>query len=384
MKSLPQELYDYAVALYRRLHQIPERGFDLPKTVAEVKKELDAMGIPYTEAYGQCSIVGYLGHKENVPTLGLRADMDALPIGEQTDLPFASQNPGVMHACGHDSHTAILLTVAKYLKSVENDLTCNIRLFFQPSEEGPASGARMMVENGCLEGVDRVLCVHCDGAIPSGSLGIRSGDTTAACAALTLKFHGVSSHASLPEKGIDAIAMAVDAYGELKAMVKEEAGDRSYIWSVGAFQAGEVHNIIADLCTQKISFRFYDPEFAQRVHKRAEEIIGQIAKRYGGRAEMDWDMISGPVYNDPDMANKMCDVARKLEIPMVRIDPKRTSEDFAWFISRVPGALFRYGVYCPEDGCTATVHRPDFKIHEPAMEKAILAFIQFALDFSAY
>ena len=167
-------------------------------------------------------------------------------------------------------------------------------------------------------------------------------------------------------------------------MVKEEAGDRSYIWSVGAFQAGEVHNIIADLCTQKISFRFYDPEFAQRVHKRAEEIIGQIAKRYGGRAEMDWDMISGPVYNDPDMANKMCDVARKLEIPMVRIDPKRTSEDFAWFISRVPGALFRYGVYCPEDGCTATVHRPDFKIHEPAMEKAILAFIQFALDFSAY
>lgn len=382
LKSLPRELQDYAVALYRRLHQIPEIGFDLYKTVAEVKKELDAMDIPYSEAYGQCSLVGYLGHKENVPTLGLRADMDALPIGEQVDVPFASKTPGVMHACGHDSHTAILLTVAKYLKSVEGDLPCNIRLFFQPSEEGAVSGAHMMVENGCLEGVDRVLCVHCEGSIPSGSLGIQFGDAMAACVPLTLKFHGLSSHATLPEKGIDAIAMAVDSYGELKAMVKEEAGDRPYIWSVGVFQAGEVHNVIADLCTQKISFRFYDLEFAERVHKRTEEIIERIAKRYGGRAELEWHMSCGPVYNDPDMANKMCAVADQLGIPMVRMEPKRSSEDFAWFTSRVPGVLFRYGIHCPEDGCTATAHRPDFKIHEPAMEKAILAFIQFVLSFA--
>ena len=139
MKSLPQELRDYAVGLYRRLHQIPERGFDLPKTVAEVKKELDAMGIPYTEAYGQCSLVGYLGHKENVPTLGLRADMDALPIGEQTDLPFASKTPGVMHACGHDSHTAILLTVAKYLMPIRSMKPTDCRMTDSPEQDNSPS-----------------------------------------------------------------------------------------------------------------------------------------------------------------------------------------------------------------------------------------------------
>ena len=211
IKTLSPELYDYAVSLYRRLHQIPEIGFDLPKTVAEVKKELEALDIPYSEAFGQCSLVGYLGHKENVPTLGLRADMDALPVQEQVDIPFASKTPGVMHACGHDSHTAILLTVAKLLKSMEEELPCNVRLFFQPSEEGAVSGARMMVENGCLEGVDRVLCVHCEGTIDSGSLGIQFGDAMAACVPMTLKFHGLSAHATMPERGIDAIAMAVDA-----------------------------------------------------------------------------------------------------------------------------------------------------------------------------
>jgi len=382
IKSLPQDLYDYAVNLYRRLHQIPEIGFDLPKTVAEVKKELDAMNIPYTEAYGQCSVVAYLGQKEDVPTLGLRADMDALPVQEVVDVPFASKTPGVMHACGHDSHTAILLTVAKYLKSVEEDLPCNIRFLFQPSEEGPISGARMMMENGCLEGVDAVLGVHCEGAIPSGSLCIPSGAAVAACVPVTLKFYGLSAHAALPENGIDAIAMAVDAYGTLKEMVKEEAGDRPYIWSVTVFQAGDAHNLVANLCTQKISFRFYDLEFAERVHKRTKEIVESIAKRYGGRAELDWRMICGPVNNDPNMVNNLREVAKELEIPLASMAPKRTSDDFALFTSQIPGCLFRYGIYCPEDQCTAIVHRPDFKIHEPAMEKAILTFINYALGFS--
>ena len=380
MKTLPQELYDYTVDRYRRLHQIPEVGFDLPKTVAEVKKELDAMQIPYSEAFGQCSLVAYLGKKENAPTLGLRADMDALPVQEKTGLPFASRIPGAMHACGHDSHTAIMLTVAKILKSMEEELPCNVRLFFQPSEEGAVSGARMMVENGCLEGVDRVVCVHCEENIPTGSLGIQIGNAMAACVPMTLKFHGLSSHATVPEKGIDAIAMAVESYGALKAMVKEEAGDRPYIWSVGVFRAGEVHNIIADLCTQQISFRFYDMEFAENVRRRTLEIIEDIAARYGGRAELEWHMSCGPVYNDPKMAQKMCHIAGEMGLPMVIMDAKRSSEDFAWFTSRVPGILFRYGIHCPEAGCTAPAHRPDFQIHEPAMANAVLAFVNFVLE----
>ena len=380
-QTLTQEQQDYCVSLYRKLHQCPEIGFDLFETTAIVEKELQAMGIPYTTKYGKCSLVGYIGNKENVPTIGLRADMDALPIQEQVDVPYKSRNPGVMHACGHDSHTAILLTVAKILKSMEEALPCNVRLFFQPSEECLESGAKMMAENGCLEGVDQVLCVHCDGSIPAGSLGIQFEYAMAACVPATVRYYGLASHATIPENGIDAVAMAVDAYGELKAMVKEEAGDRPYIWSVGVFQGGEVHNIIPELCTQKISFRFYDMDFAESVHKRAVQILDDIAKRYGGRIELDWAVSCGPVYNTPAISNKIESIAQKLEIPVVHMPARRSSEDFAWFTARVPGCLFRYGIHSPEDGCIATAHRPDFKIHEPSMGNAVLGFVNYVLEF---
>lgn len=381
LKQVPQELFDYAVDIFHKIHMHPEIGFDLPVTTALVASELEKMGIPYTDRYGRCSLVGYIGSKEGVPTLGIRADMDALPVQEQLDVPYASRIPGIMHACGHDTHTAILLTVARILKGMEQELPCNIRLLFQPSEEGAVSGARMMVENGCLEGVDAAICVHCEGSIDSGKLGIQLGDSMAACVPATLKFHGLSSHATLPERGVDAIAMAVESYGALKQMVKEEAGDRAYIWSVGVFQAGEVHNVIADLCTQKISFRFYDMDFAERVHKRTQEIIEQIAARYGGRAELEWHMSCPPVHNDEALVRQMCAVAEELELPMVIMDAKRSSEDFSWFTSKVPGVLFRYGIYNEATGCTATAHRPDFKIDGESMKPAILAFVNFALRY---
>ena len=381
MKTVPQELFDYTVRIFRQLHMYPEIGFDLPRTTALVAAELDSLGIEYTDRYGKCSLVAQIGHDEALPTLGLRADMDALPVHEIVDVPYKSRIDGAMHACGHDSHTAILLTVAKVLKSMEGQLPCNVRLFFQPSEEGAVSGAKMMVENGCLEGVDAAICVHCEGTVASGTLGVQLGDAMAACVPMTLKFYGTASHATLPERGVDAIAMAVESYGLLKAMVKEEAGNQPYIWSVGVFNGGEVHNVIADLCTQKISIRFYDMEFAERVHQRTEQIVQEIAARYGGRAELEWHMSCPPVYNNEALAKQMCDVAKKLSIPMEIMPAKRSSEDFSWFSTQKPGMLFRYGIYNEATGCTNTAHRPDFKIDEEAMKTAILAFVNFVMQY---
>ena len=142
MKTVSPELFQYMCDLYHRLHQCPEIGFDLYETTAIVAAELDAMGIPHTDKYGKCSLVGTIGNKEGVPTIGLRADMDALPIHELADVPFKSRNEGVMHACGHDSHTTILLAAAKVLKEHEAELPCNVKLFFQPSEECADSGVR--------------------------------------------------------------------------------------------------------------------------------------------------------------------------------------------------------------------------------------------------
>ena len=383
MKCVPNEIFEYAVATYRMLHKIPEVGFELYKTVEAVAAELDKIGIEYTDRYGKCSLVAQIGHKEGVPTIGFRADMDALPVNEKTDLPFASTHPGAMHACGHDSHTAILLAVAKYLKTVEDKLPCNVRFFFQPSEEGAVSGAKMMVDNGCLEGCDFVAATHCETLIPTGSIGYTSGPIMAACAPITLRFHGITSHATLPEHGVDAVAMAVDSYYALKAMVKEEAGDQPYIWSVGKFAGGDVHNVIPDLCTQEISFRFYDNDFAERVHQRILVIIDEIAKRYGGRAELDWRVSTCPVINDKALLDHFESILKGVEdIKLDFVPQKRSSEDFGWFTNSCPGILFRYGIYNEEKGTVHPAHRPDFMIDEDGLKQAILAFVNLAENFN--
>lgn len=383
MREVSQELFNYALAVRRQLHMCPEVGFDLPKTVEIVKKELTDMGIPFTECYGQCSVVAYLGDKENVPTLGIRADMDALPVHEKVDVPFRSQIDGQMHACGHDSHTAILLAVAKVLKAREAELPCKIRLFFQPSEEGAVSGAKMMVDNGAMDGVDAVICTHCDNDLDAGMIGVHSGDYMAACVPVTIRFFGRTAHAALPHMGIDAVAMGVEAYTELKKMVAQEAGDRPYIWCNGHFSGGEVHNVIPDLCTMYISFRMYDMAFAQRVMEKAKMICDRIAESYGGRAEVQWHMSTGAVHNDEAMQKQFNQIVSQV-LPLTEMPRRMSSEDFAWYLTKKPGIIFRFGTRNEKKGCTALAHRNDFCIDEEGMKSAILAFVNFALQYKTY
>lgn len=382
MKTVSPELFQYMSDLYHKLHQCPEIGFDLYETTAIVAAELDAMGIPYTDKYGKCSLVATIGDKEGVPTIGLRADMDALPITEEVDIPFKSKNEGAMHACGHDSHTAILLTAAKVLKSREADLPCNVKLFFQPSEECAASGAKMMVDNGCLEGVQSVLATHCEAPLQPNTIGYCVGDCMAACIPITLKFYGKSAHATIPQNGVDAIAMAVESYVRLKEMVKQEAEDRPYIWSVGQFAGGEVHNIICDEVTQQISFRFFDEPFALRVMAKAEEICREIAERFGGRYELQWKISAVAVRNDEKLADKLCSVVEKLDgIKLQQVPRRNSSEDFAWFLREVPGILFRYGSGDITKGIVETAHNPKFRINEEGMKAAVLTFVNFVLEY---
>ena len=240
-----------AKELYQNLHQCPELGFDLVETIKIVKSELDALNIPYTEKYGKSSIVAEIGKGERC--IALRADMDALPIEEKSELPFSSKNKGCMHACGHDSHTAILLAVSRYLKDNEDKLSTKVRLIFQPSEECAVSGAKMMVDNGVMDGVDSIICTHCDNGINVGEISLCSGEYMAACVPLTIVFYGKSAHATLPEHGVDAIDMANKAYCQLKRFVLENSNDNSYIWSVGKFSGGTAHNIICDKCEMNIT-----------------------------------------------------------------------------------------------------------------------------------
>ena len=371
--------FEKAVELYRELHQVPGVGYDLDETLKIVKRELDAAHIPYTEKYGRSSVVAEIGSGERI--LALRADMDALPILEQSGLPFASKFPGKMHACGHDSHTAVLLSVAKYLKEHEGDLQCRVRLVFQPSEETTESGGRMMVENGVMDGVDRIICSHCDNSIESGKIGVCEGDYLAACVPLRVKFFGKSAHAALPHEGINAIAMAATAYHRFEQAVTELAGDLRYIWSVGKFAGGKAHNIISDFCEMEISFRFFDMDFAARVKTAVFDICKEIENSFGGRIEIDWDMVAGPVHNDKDVVKDLMAAIADSDVEVLKVSQRMTSEDFGWYITKTKGMLFRCGTRNEAKGCTSLVHCSDFKIDENGMKSALQVFISCAMNF---
>ncbi|MBQ3493554.1 MAG: amidohydrolase [Clostridia bacterium] len=373
-----EKYYSRAFELYKTLHENAEVGFDLPETVKIVKKELDACKIKYTEKYGKGSIVAEIGSGEKI--IALRADMDALPIEEQSGVPFTSKNKGVMHACGHDSHTAILLAVARYLKENEDRLRVKVRLIFQPSEECAISGAKMLVDNGVMDGVDQIICTHCENEIDFGQIGVCVGNYMAACVPLKIIFYGKSSHAALPKHGIDAIAMTNDAYIELKKYVKENFADEDYIWSVGRFSGGTAHNVICDKCEMDISFRFFDVERSKIVENGVKNICEDIAKRYGGKTEVMWEMSTGPVINDSKIIDRIRNIANKNSIKINEVKKRMSSEDFGWYLQKSKGAIFRYGTKNDEYGCNTVAHTSNFKIYPEGMKTAITLFCDYVLS----
>ena len=379
---ISEELFNHVVELRRTLHRHPELEFDLPFTVSVVKAELDAIGLPYSEEFAPCSVVAYLGNDPAKKTLALRADMDALPVEEKTDLPFKSEIPGRMHACGHDTHTAIMLGVARYLKKHEAELSCNVRFFFQPCEESEESGARVMTDNGVMDGVDAIVCTHCDVKYHPDEIGVCGGWYMAACMPYRIRFFGKTAHATAPETGVDAIRMAYEAYGALEKAVKEEAKDERYIWSVGIFQGGTAHNVISDYAELTVSFRYFDPAFADRALRRVEAECQAIADRFGGSFRIEAGVSSNAVYNDPALVERFRQVIEKdPELKLREEHMRMGSEDFNWYLSKAPGFLFRYGIRNEETGCTAAGHCNTFKVDENGMKYAIQAFTDFALAF---
>lgn len=372
------ELFPYAVEIRRDLHRHPEVGFELNRTATLVRNELIKMGYTPTDAYGKCSVVADIGQGEELVVV--RADMDALPIQEKADVPFCSEIDGKMHACGHDSHTAILLAVARYLKDHEKELTRRIRLLFQPAEESAVSGAKMMVDNGVLQGATEAICTHCDNTVACGKIAICPGDYMAACIPWSLKFTGKTAHAAFQQNGIDAVKMGVEAYISMREAVAAEAGETiPYIWCNGRFAGGHAHNVVPDSCEMDISFRFYDMEFAKRVEKRIKTICNDIAKKAGGECEIDWHISTVAVHNDAAMS---LDFERTLNangIPVGRVGPRMSSEDFGWMLADTPGFIFRFGTRNEAEGCTDTAHSNTFKIDENGMKSAIHAFIAYLM-----
>lgn len=367
------EDFEYAVKIRRLLHQYPETGFDLYKTVEIVKKELDEIGIETTSEYAKCSLVGCVGKGEK--TIALRADMDALPIEENTGLAFSSKNKGKMHACGHDAHTANLLCVARILKRHENELPCRVKLLFQPSEECEISGAKEMVDNGVLDDVDMVVGTHCDNKMEVNTVGICAGDYMAGCCPITLVFNGKSVHAAFFEQGVDALQMAINSFLLMKEKVKELGKDKKYIFSMGVINGGTAHNVIASKCIVKITFRWYDFDFASNVRKDCVEILNKVAKEFGGSVDIDWEMSAPPVKNDIYFSKVFQETVSDSGIKFKTLVSRMDSEDFSWFLRERRGIYYRFGTGNEKKNCTAVAHTNTFNIDEDGMKDSIATLL---------
>ena len=372
---------EYIISLRHEIHETPEIGFDLPNTIKIVKRELDKMNIPYSENYGESSVVAFINPEKKHFTIGIRADMDALLINEKTDLPFKSKIPGKMHACGHDAHTAMLLGTAKALKEMEDKLSCRVMLLFQPSEEGIRSGAGEMVKGGVMEEIDVIIGLHIENWLESGKIGVCAGSSMASSRNFRLDFNGRTAHATLPQSGADALAAAVRTYNNIQYMLGREINPFSkYVCSIGRLEGGTTQNVIADHAFMLGTIRTFDMELDSFLIRRIEEIAKNTAAETGVEAVLDTSLKAFVVYNNPYISELVLESAKKVASGIQKMPEKLSSEDFSQYLTKKPGVFIRLGTRNEEKGCTTLPHNNDFMIDEDAFPIGTDTCVQFVLD----
>lgn len=372
---------DYIISLRHEIHEYPEIGFDLPKTIAVVKRELDSLGIEYTEKYGESSVVAMINPDKKHFTIGIRADMDALLIEEKTDLPFKSKIKGHMHACGHDAHTAMLLATSKALKAMEDKIECRVMLIFQPSEEGMRSGAKELVDGGLMDEIDIIVGLHVENWLDSGKIGVCSGASMASSRNFRIDFYGATAHASLPQTGKDALACAVRTYNSIQQVMSREVNPfEKFVCSVGQLSGGTSQNIIADHAYMVGTIRTFNMELDEFLLRRITEIAKNEAALIGAEVEVKTSLHTYVVYNNPHISELVLESAKKVSSGIQKMPEKLSSEDFSHYLTKKPGAFIRLGTRNKDKGCVTLPHNNDFLIDEEAFVTGSDTCIQFVLD----
>ncbi len=373
----------YVSEIRRTLHQYPEIGFDLPRTLALVRRELEAMGLPYTEAYGKSSIVATLNEEKSRFTIGIRADMDALPIVEKTKVPYKSKIKGQMHACGHDAHTAILLDTARRLVAMKDEINCRVKFIFQSAEEYPPSGAKLMAEDGVMDEIDCAVALHCEPSVHSGRVNMCAGPQNAVSNGFTLDFYGKSAHVVNQQAGVDAIMMAVKAYTAIEmAVAKEVPVKAPCVFNVGTIHGGESNNSICDHASMYCTLRTWDAALDAKMTKRIKDICSAVAKESGGRFKYTQKKYYPILNNDATMTALMHQAAADvIGADHIGLHGRGLGgEDFAYFAQIKPCCLFRLGVRNEAKECTYLLHQDKFNLDEDALEIGSSIFVRFVLN----
>lgn len=388
VKKQARRLEDDIIQWRRELHQIPETDADLPETAEYVRKKLAEFGIEY-RSFSNMGITATLYGKESGPTLAFRADMDALPIVEETGLPFRSTN-GNMHACGHDAHMAMLLGAAKILSKCKDELHGNVKFIFQPAEE-TTGGARDMIEEGCLDDpkVDRVISLHIGSMfekVGTGQFGVRKGPLMAAVDSFSVQVKGKGGHGAKPNECIDPILIACEMVQSLQKIISREIKPtHGAVITVGMIKAGTAVNIIPDQAEFAGTIRTLDPEDRAFVEKRVKTLLSQIAEGNRATIELAYNSYYPATINSEEMTDFFVQCAEKIvgKENIVEIDePSTGTEDVAYYLEKVPGVFSILGSWKQhDDGIYYPHHNSKFHLDEAVLWLGTAVFAQCAVDF---
>jgi len=377
---IPTATSERAIAIRREIHRHPELGFEEHRTSALVERELDELGIEHRRV-AQTGVVGVIRGALPGRTAALRADMDALPIDEDSGEACSSEVPGKMHACGHDAHTAMLLGAARELMGRRASLHGNVVLLFQPAEEGPG-GAEPMIAAGVLDDprVDAMTMLHVDPRLPTGTIGITPGPVNAAADELHVTIRGVGGHGGYPHKAVDAIPAAAATVLALQNIAARETDPlAAIVVTIGTIAGGYRNNVIADRVTLTGTIRSYDPAIRRGVEARIRRIVGGVAAAYACSADIAIVYGYPPVVNDPALAAAFTAYVRERNgTPVEALPPTMGAEDFAFFAERVPAVVVRLGIYNELRGSVHTGHSPQFRLDEDAIPTGIATLVAFA------
>ena len=385
MLQQAQALFPDLVNIRRHLHQWPELSFEEYETGAFVAKQLHDLDIPHDTEVARTGVVGYLG-KGDGPTIALRADMDALPILEENDVPYKSRRPGVMHACGHDAHTTMLLGAAMLLKQVEDQLPGRVKLIFQPAEEiiggDGYSGAKLMAEEGIVDDVDAIIGIHVDPTLPAGTVGVRPGPMMAAADRIVIDILGKKAHGAYAYLGTDAIVLAAQVIMAAQTLVSRRIpAVQEGVVTFGEIHGGVRENIISDRVTLTGTVRSFDPAIRDQLEKELEDVVS-IVQKMGGDYEYRYYRGNPAVINDGLLTGFLSRIGKQVLGPDKVVEAAKTTgaEDFSWYMLHTRGTFMRVGVKHPDWPEPRPLHTPTFDIDERALPVGAAVIAQSALQ----
>lgn len=395
IESIEKQVIDWR----HDFHQNPELSNREFKTAEKIAKHLESLGLDVQTGVAHTGIVATLKGEKPGKVVALRADIDALPVTERNDLPFKSEvvteflgtETGVMHACGHDTHTAILMGVAEVLVKNKHLLNGSVKFIFQPAEEGPPpgekGGASLMIEEGVLNNpdVDAIFGLHINSSTPVGTIRYKPGGTMAAVERFVIDVKGKGSHGSAPWTGVDPILISAKIIDGLQTIISREAKlvDEPAVITVGKITAGTRFNVIPESAELIGTVRTLDPDMREMVIRRMNEMVPAIAKAYGGDAEITFQNNTAITYNDLELTANMLPTLQKLagEDKVELVKATTGGEDFSFFQEEVPGFYFFLGGMTPGNETPYPHHTPDFMIDDDGMLLGVKSLTQLAIDY---